>query len=1838
MSLGAVDVGTRTLIVGGLAEETQYFYRAFAQNASGASWAPTTRSFTTSTLSLPTLLTDPATDIGAFTATLSGVVTDPGGDPPVVTLYYGETDGGTNPTAWQHQTLVGERIDSFSAGVAGLTAETNYFFRASAQNAAGTAWSPVTRSFTTGNTPLIQISEFMSQNNTSLTTRTRDRVTDPFRTIDVTPDWIELQNLSGAALDVGGMHLTDDPGDPNQWQFPAGTIIPAGGYLVVFASGDNRMDPALDQRGYLHTNFSLSNTGEYVALTDFLGRVIDEYAAVPNQVPDISYGRLNEQLRYFSVDTPGTANSSSFTDIVSDTQFSVDRGFYDSPFEVEITSATPDAQIRYTLDGSPPSDTRGTIYSGPITISKTTTLRAIAYKPGFQPTNIDTQTYLFLDDVITQTPATTIAAGFPTSWNGTAPDYGMDQDVIGPSAFGGRYAATIQDDLKAIPTLSLVMDVNDMFGSGGVYTNPNSSTIEKPTSVEFFTADGSEEFQINAGVKVQGGAFRSYGLTLKKSLRLKFQSDYGPAKLNFPLFGDDATSEFDTLTLRMESNDGWQWGDAGGQPQYARDEFGRRVQRAMGQPASHGRNVHVYINGVYWGMYNMVERPDQSFGEAYVGANKDDWDGLNSGTPINADDAARANRATTAWNTLVSLSQAVASATNEQNRTAAFMRVQGLNPDGTDDPTRASYVDVENMIDYFLVNWYAGNSDWPHKNYYVGRENSPDSEGFQFFMWDAEWSLFLRSNLNSNLVNNGNGVAAPIQSLRASEEFRLQFADRVQQQLVNPGGPLYVDPANPAWDPMHPERNVPASIYAQIAEEIYEGLVAESARWGDQHRATPYTRDAEWQNEYNNIINNWFPQRSAIFLDQLRAANLYPSLNAPTFQINDQDQHGGVIASGDLLGLSAPTSVVTDDTVLLAEGASVLAYVPPDGSLETGAGPYWYQPAFSPAGWTSGSGGVGYEDSVADFRNDIRTNVLSDWNARETSVYTRFQFNLDAGFDPASFDKLTLRMKYDDGFVAYLNGVRVSSVSAPASPNFNSNATAGHSDSEAVVFADFDISGFLDLLQPGTNLLAVHGLNQNDTSSDLLISPALVASTITSVGSAPIYFTTDGTDPRALGGAIQGTLYSGELGLSSTTTVKARAFSGGTWSALNEVTFVVNPAESGELVISELNYNPSAPTAAELAGIGTLDNDDFEFIELINRGSDSVELLGATLTSGVEFAFPAYSLAPGARAVVVRNLDAFTLRYGNDVPVIGEFASGSLNNAGETIAMADANGSELLRFSYGDDAQWPQRADGFGGTLELRDPVGVALDQLGKPYVWQGSVDFGGSPGQEGDVSLGVVINEILAHTDAPMRDAVELYNPTDHAIDLSGLYLSDAAANFFKFEIPQGTVLPAGGYLVFDESDFNPTPQSPLPSHFALSSSSGESVWLVQRSGAGSVASFVDDVQFGASLNGVAFARVSDTGVQLLPAALPTLGCENRPTRLATAVISEVQYNPGEPSTTALAIEPALVEDDLEFIEIYNPLLSDIDLTDWRVRGGVDYDFAADELLGAGETLLVLSFNPASPENATRTAAFRAHYGIDGSVRLVGGYAGQLSDSGEGVWLQLPDKPPVDQPSLIPRVMDDAIVYDDRAPWSIAADGGGESLQRIAVLVSGLQSSAWGSAAPSPGTVTLAASSSDDLNGDGQVDVRDLTVMTDALHNGQSQALLDRDLSGAIDQADVIAYLRDNFGSKLGDANLDGVVDGSDFNLWNQHKFESCGANWSSGDFTGDGVVDVSDFNVWNANRFTASEAAQPAAARQPKAAAVQAVLAELPSQNRRRFRIASDAMERRQMSTLDHVFEGWK
>ncbi|HVR73705.1 MAG TPA: chitobiase/beta-hexosaminidase C-terminal domain-containing protein, partial [Planctomycetota bacterium] len=773
--------------------------------------------------------------------------------------------------------------------------------------------------------------------------------------------------------------------------------IPTNNDLILFPALGNVPAP-------LHTSFKISADGGPVLLVDPAGRIHDE-VDLPLQSPDHSYARSPDgsgPFLYHRTPTPGARNEGPASDrplLVADTKFSSDRGFYDAPFEVALTTETEGAQIRYTLDGSAPEETSGIAYMGPILMDRTTTLRARAFKPGFEPTNTDTHTYIFLDDIVEQDSQAVLAAGFPRTWGSTPADYGLDPDVVGPNdRFGGIYAATIRDDLRSLPTLSIVLSMEDMFGARGIYTNSEmrGAAWERPASVEWISSDGGSEFQVDCGIRIQGGYFRAHGATRKHSLRLLFRGRYGAAKLKHPLFGDDAVDEFDTLTLRAGANDGYSWNAARLTEQYTRDELGRVLQRATGNAGSHGIFAHLYINGVYWGLYNPAERPDHAFSSSYYGGDKDDWDAIHDGAATAGTSAA--------WNEMLGKTQ------EARTLLAPYMELQGRDLEGSRDPNLPHLLDVPNYADYLVVNLWGGNWDWPWKNWWAGRDRSDRSTGFKFYCWDYENTIGNnrdRSPLTKNaLLNDFSSAGQPHQNLRTNPEYRLLFADRVHRLFFNDG----VLAPRPL-----------AARYEALAAGVERAIVCESARWGDQHFNPPLTLK-EWRTERDWVLGTYLPQRSDIVLQQFRSAALYPAVDAPILSRN-----GGLVPRGFKVIAGAPDGVVyysTDGSdprlpggatspsalaadlgtrvVLLPEETDVRWHVPPDAGLGLG----WTAVDFDDSAWREGRTAVGFE-MESGYEGLFGTDVGEAMHQVNASIYLRCAFEAE---DPSALVFLTLRM------------------------------------------------------------------------------------------------------------------------------------------------------------------------------------------------------------------------------------------------------------------------------------------------------------------------------------------------------------------------------------------------------------------------------------------------------------------------------------------------------------------------------------------------------------------------------------------------------------------------------------------------------------------------------------------------------------------------------------------------------------------------------------------------------------------------------------------------------------
>ena len=729
-------------------------------------------------------------------------------------------------------------------------------------------------------------------------------------------DWIELHNAGDATIDLAGWALTDDAKDLGKWMFPA-VKIEAGGFLLVFASGKNRANPD----GELHASFKLGAGGEYLGLVRPDGQTVAHHFVMkyPKQRDDVSYGvpadwkpspasstSVIAGQVYFLRPTPGEPNGETLTGRVAKLAFNQPHGFYEEPFELSITSQTPGAQIRYTTDGSVPTEGSGQVLNGTLNISKTSVIRAAAFKPGHKPTKVVTQTYLFLEDVVRQSPDGLPPAGFHYEWGANRVDYGMDQRVVNDE----RYRDKIFKGLRVIPSYSLVMDLEDLFGEDGIYANAKEDgrDWERTCSLELIQGDKEEGFQVNCGIRIRGG-FSRMTSNAKHAFRFFFRGEYGPAKLKYPVFGKTAASEFDNLDLRTFSNYSWSLSN---DPRctFMRDQFNRDLQLAMGQSAARGYFCHLYINGQYWGLFNTCERPEASFGGSYFKGRADDFDvikigrGRGNGQGNTQYGLFATDGNLDAWERLWKICK------SGVETHAAYQKILGNHPDGTRNPDYEVLLAPDNLIDYMLVIFYGGNLDAPitsfgsnrSANNWYGIRNRNGEEGFRYYVWDAEHTFLKINEDRTGPYPAGDEYTRSNpqwiwQQCLHNAEFRQRVADRVHKHF-NYGGVLTPESV--------------ASLLNKRVAKLHLAVIGESARWGNPHSSNwappsragsgnrPRTLDDDWQPEVDRWFNEYIPERSRVVVDQLWKHGLIPDLESARLA-----KRGGVIEQGFELEMSA---------------------------------------------------------------------------------------------------------------------------------------------------------------------------------------------------------------------------------------------------------------------------------------------------------------------------------------------------------------------------------------------------------------------------------------------------------------------------------------------------------------------------------------------------------------------------------------------------------------------------------------------------------------------------------------------------------------------------------------------------------------------------------------------------------------------------------------------------------------------------------------------------------------------------------------------------------------------
>lgn len=1145
----------------------------------------------------------------------------------------------------------------------------------------------------------LMISEFMASNDSTLDDGDGDA-----------SDWIEIHNFGAADVDLAGWHLTDRSNNLTKWQFPS-VVVPAGGYLVVFAS-NQPVDDYVDGGGHWHTNFSLSAGGEFLGLVEPDGmNIAHSYApAFPPQVTDISYGVAADltTIGFFNTPSPGAANAAAPSEagplisLVTDSPQPVPGGSDDIVVSAQVDAfltPTASATLHYRV-----------MFGGEIALPMS-----------------DTGGGLFTATI----PHSASVPGDMVRWYVTAEDTAGESRREPPflaSTKSPEYFGTVVADPAAASALPTLFWFTASPGAAGTRTGTRSSV--------FF--DG--QFYDNVFTRVRGAT--SEGVS-KKSHKFDFNTGH-----HFR-FSPDAP-RVDEININSTFQD-----KAYIRPQLTYESYGD-----AGVVASHAATWRIQQNGAFFSVASFVEQ---------VNDDLLDRRGLDPEGALYK-----------MFNGVTSSTSGVEKKTRQhENNSDLQALVSGVS---RSNPNRSGYlfdhVDIPAMINYATAGIVYQDFDRWSKNFYVYRDTNGSGEWSQI-PWDKDLTFgnrFYDDEISGDGFSQEAGLppvrhrAHPFQG--AAQHACCGVSNLMIDLVVNDPRTreMYLRRLRTLMDEQLQPSGTPVTgrqfetRIDQLATDIAPDAALDLAKWGAI---------------YGGIRD--FPTAIALlktnYLDE-RRAYLY-------------EQHG-LGSAGDGIASTLVSGV---------PGAAVARYFVP---ADDGLGLSWTAKDFGDADWPSGATAFGFETSPSTYDPLIETAIRpADTHPSSTSIFLRIRFDIA---DIATVDALQLRMKYDDGFVAYLNGVEIARRNAGGTAGtlvgFDHEATS-HPDAQALVFEDIDVSAFSGALVQGENVLAIHALNSSALNSDMLILPELVeAPQPASADSVGIPSAQPGglqltigslefnpasgdqneeyveiTNPNSFAvdvsgwtveGAIEHTFKPGTVIPSAATGLplylspdvnafRARATGPtgneenfvqgryqGQLSARGEAITIRN--KNGNIVttasyagsptdlqqylrITELNYHPADPSAAEIAA-GFGNNDFFEFVELKNIGPATIDLSGASFVDGIDFVFPASTfLASGAHILVVSDAAAFALRYPGVSPalVAGQY-TGRLSNDGETVQLHDAVGENILKFTYND--RWFPATDGDSYALVVDDETAHWND-------WDGALGWGigedadGSPGTQ---------------------------------------------------------------------------------------------------------------------------------------------------------------------------------------------------------------------------------------------------------------------------------------------------------------------------------------------------------------------------------------------------------------------------------------------------------------------------------------------------------------------------
>ena len=518
-----------------------------------------------------------------------------------------------------------------------------------------------------------------------------------------------------------------------------------------------------------------------------------------------------------------------------DLDFSHKRGLYNSSFQLSITADDPTATIYYTTNGSHPTANNGSTYDSALTVNSTTTLKVIAIG-SVQTSNLKVHSYIFPLQAINQPNS---IPGYPSS------NYALDSSILNHSTYGSQ----LLDGMHQIPTISVVMDLDTLNAL-------HAGSLEYKTSFEVIMTDGAYTQEFGGIERAGGSSFNSR----KRNLRITFKAQYGAKKLDFPLFGKDATNNIDQIAIKPGFHGCMNLGvnsSRAGSNDLA-DEIVRRFQINMSDDkiGLHGLFAHLYLNGVYWGVYNLTERANDGFNESYFGGDNEDYD------VIKRKLASSGNL--TAWNQLNNL----ANNTNLANQS---------NYDSI-----KNYIDVDNFAEYVILCNYA-----PHADDHLSGKNSfatmdrTKTDGFKFWIWDTEPALghYWTWNVEPFGSRPYNNIFL---SLLDNEDFKILVSDKIECNCYN-DGPL--------------DNNKSTQTYLDLYNSVNKAMLLEAARW---QTVTEYTKFISTK---DRIVNDYLPTRPDYIKNLYRTHNVFPNIEAVTF-----NHAGGIVPNGTQVALNNPNA------------------------------------------------------------------------------------------------------------------------------------------------------------------------------------------------------------------------------------------------------------------------------------------------------------------------------------------------------------------------------------------------------------------------------------------------------------------------------------------------------------------------------------------------------------------------------------------------------------------------------------------------------------------------------------------------------------------------------------------------------------------------------------------------------------------------------------------------------------------------------------------------------------------------------------------------------------------